>query len=99
VIVVAGTVRLPPENLPAARPHMRAMVEASRAEAGCLQYAYAEDMFEPGLIHVSEQWRDREALKTHFKTAHMAAWRAAWPSLGFTERNLIRIDGGDVQPL
>ena len=41
---------------------MRAMVEASRAEDGCLGYSYAEDVLEPGLIHVAERWRDRAAL-------------------------------------
>jgi quinol monooxygenase YgiN len=94
-----GTVRVPPEKLAEATPIMRAMVDASRAEPGCLHYAYAEDVFEPGLIHVSERWRDREALKTHFKTAHMMTWRAAFPTLGVTERDLIQFEGGEPEPL
>jgi quinol monooxygenase YgiN len=42
MLLIVGTVRLPPENLERAKPVMRAMVEASRAEAGCLEYVYAE---------------------------------------------------------
>ena len=99
MIVVMGTVRLPPAKLADAKPAMRAMVEASHAEPGCLQYAYAEDVFEPGLIHVSERWRDREALKTHFQTPHMMIWRAAFPTLGISERNQIQFDGGEPEPL
>jgi len=99
VIVVLGTVRLPPEKLDAARPHMQAMVDGSRAEAGCLQYAYAQDVFEPGLIHVSERWRDRAALKLHFQTPHMMAWRAAWPDLGVTGRDLATIETDTLEPL
>jgi quinol monooxygenase YgiN len=94
-----GTVRLPPENVSDAKPAMRAMVEASRSESGCLQYAYAEDVFEPGLIHVSEQWRDREALKLHFQTSHMMTWRAAFPALGVTERNLMQFEVESPKPL
>jgi quinol monooxygenase YgiN len=87
-LIVAGTVRVPHENLPALRPHMLAMMTATRAEDGCGAYAYAEDVFEPGLIHVFEAWRDRAALDAHFQTAHMAAWRAAWPGFGVTDRDL-----------
>ena len=34
-ILIAGTFRVPPENLDRFRPHMRKMLAASRAEAGC----------------------------------------------------------------
>ena len=88
-VVILGTVRLPAENLDDARPHMAAMVAASRAEDGCVAYGYAEDVAEPGLIHVFEIWRDQAALDAHFKTPHMAAWRAQWPSFGVSERRLI----------
>jgi len=42
MIVIAGTVRVPPENIDKARPHMEAMVTASRAETGCTSYSYAK---------------------------------------------------------
>jgi len=87
-LIVAGTVRVPPENLPGLKPHIAAMMAASRAEDGCEAYGYAEDVAEPGLIHVFELWRDQAALDAHFKTAHMAAWRAAWPSFGVSDRAL-----------
>ncbi len=94
-----GTVRLPPENLPAAKPHMQAMIDASRAEPSCLHYAYSQDLFDPGLFHVIEQWRDRDALKLHFQTPHMMAWRAAWPSLGVTDRALVQVEANEPEPL
>ena len=87
-LIVAGTVRVPPETLDGFRPHMVAMMTATRAEDGCAAYSYAEDVAQPGLIHVFEIWRDRAALDAHFKTAHMAAWRAVWPGFGVSDRNL-----------
>ena len=87
-LIVAGTVRLPPENLEGLRPHMVTMMTATRAEDGCEAYAYAEDVAEPGLIRIFEIWRDQTALDAHFQTAHMAAWRAAWPGFGVSDRNL-----------
>jgi|TARA_R100000935_G_scaffold11174_8_gene22499 quinol monooxygenase YgiN len=88
-LIIAGTIRVPPERLDAFRPHMIAMLEASRAEDGCLVYSYAEDVAEPGLIRVFEVWRDQAALDAHFQTPHLAAWRAAWPEFGVSDRRLI----------
>src|SRR5947209_19900611 len=87
-LIIAGTVRLPPENLAGLKPHMEKMLEASRAEDGCITYSYAEDVAEPGLIRVYEVWRDQAALDAHFKTPHMAAWRAAWPGFGVSDRRI-----------
>ena len=72
----------------AARPVMKRMADASRAEEGCVEYNYAEDVFDPGLIHVKELWVDQPALDRHFATEHLADWRQAWPSLSIGERNL-----------
>jgi quinol monooxygenase YgiN len=88
MLLIVGTVRLPPENLSKARPIMETMVSSSRAEDGCEEYCYAEDVLEPGLIHIKEMWRDQQALDRHFATEHLAAWRAAWPELGIGDRNL-----------
>src|SRR6185436_18163998 len=47
-IIIAGTVRVPPENIPLFRPHMQTMLSASRAEDGCITYSYAVDVADPG---------------------------------------------------
>ena len=88
MLLIVGTVRLPPENLERARPAMLAMAQASRAEVGCLEYGYAEDVFVPGLIHVKELWSDQAALDAHFASAHIQTWRYAWPALEIGDRDL-----------
>ncbi|QPC44418.1 antibiotic biosynthesis monooxygenase [Kaustia mangrovi] len=97
MLLIVGTVRLPPEKMAEARPAMERMVRASRAEEGCVEYSYAEDVLEPGRIHVVEVWTDREALDAHFASGHMAAWRSAWPELGITDRNLALYEAGEPQ--
>jgi quinol monooxygenase YgiN len=98
-ILVIGTVRLPPENIDKARAAMATMVAASRAEDGCIEYAYSHDLLEPGLVRVTEAWRDREALKAHFQTPHMAAWRAVFPDLAITDRDLALYEAGQPEPI
>ena len=72
---------------------MEAMICASRAEAGCLDYAYAIDLLEPGLIRVLERWASREALAAHLSSAHIRTWRALWPEIDVSDRQLRMYDG------
>lgn len=97
MLLIIGTVRLLPENLERAKPVMRAMVEASRAEAGCLEYVYAEDLFAPGLIHVKERWIHQAALDAHFASAHIQTWRGSWAGLGIGERDLKVYEVGEAR--
>ena len=98
-VIVAGTVRVPPENLAAFRPHQDAMLAASRAEDGCITYSYAVDVADPGLIRVFEEWRDQAAIEAHFVAPHMAEWRAAWPAFGVTDRQLSIYEVAAERPL
>jgi quinol monooxygenase YgiN len=76
VVILSVFLRVPPGQVEALRPHMRRVIAASRAEAGCIFYTLAEDMAEPGLIRAFEVYRDDAALKTHGESAHFQAWRA-----------------------
>lgn len=86
MIIVEGTIRV--ANIELARGAMRDMIKASRAEAGCIAYAYAVDILDPNLVHVSERWESRDALEAHLKTDHIAAWRAQWEAIGISDRSL-----------
>ena len=98
-IAIVGQFRIPPENLAAARPLMIAVMEASRAEAGCIEYNYAEDLLEPGLIRVSEVWESHEHLAAHFKSAHMQRWIEQRAGLGLSGRQVTGFTAERGEPL
>jgi quinol monooxygenase YgiN len=98
MLIVMGTVRIDPAKIPAALLAMAKMVAASNAEDGCLLYAYSQDLLDPGLVRISEQWADRGALKAHFETPHMAEWRGVIPSLGIYDRDLTLFEANDGEP-
>jgi quinol monooxygenase YgiN len=99
MLLIVGTVRLPPASLPAAKVAMANMIEASRAEPGCIEYVYAEDVLEAGLIHVKEMWSSREALHRHFQSHHIAQWRSSWKDLQISGRSLRLYEVGDAEPV
>jgi quinol monooxygenase YgiN len=92
MIIVAGSVRVDPAKREAARAIMEKVITASRGEDGCIDYAYAVDVLDPGLLRVWEVWRDRETLQRHFQTPHLGEWRAAWPTFGISDRKLAIYD-------
>ncbi len=99
MIMIVGTVRFPAEKIRDARDAMARMIGATRAEDGCLNYAFAEDLLDPGLIHVSELWRDQAALEKHASSAHMGAYRKAGREFGVGERNLKVYEVDEGRPL
>ena len=96
MILVIGQFRLPAERMDEARPVMAKVMLATRAEAGCVQYNYAEDVLDPGLIRVSEVWESREQLAAHLQTPHMQTWVQERAGLGLSGRDITvyEADGG-----
>ena len=99
MLLIVGTIRLPADKVSDARLFIKRMVEASRAEDGCRDYCYAEDVLDPGLIHVKELWSDRGALDRHFSSEHIRTWRASWPDLGIGSRQLVLYEVDAPQPI
>ena len=90
MIVVSGHIRVRPDKMDELRPSMRAALEATRKETGCLLYAYGEDVLEPGLIRIVERWQSWAAIAAHSKTPHIKAWADAREAAGGTlERDIL----------
>jgi quinol monooxygenase YgiN len=98
-IIIAGTVRVPPDQIEALRPHQLRMLAASRAEDGCLTYSYGDDVADPGLVRVFEVWRDQAAIEAHFQADHMKVWRAACAEHGVFDRKLFAYETASERAL
>lgn len=100
MIVLAGLFRFDPAQLALARPAFAAIIEASRAEEGCVAYSFGLDAVESGVVHVFEVWRDDDALAFHRASPHMAAWRSRHAEIGMHGRDLAlyRVSGHERVP-
>jgi len=76
MIIVNGTVRFGAGEIDRLRESMARNVASTRAEEGCEHYAYAVDISDPDLLHVSERWSDEAAIERHMASAHMGAFMA-----------------------
>jgi quinol monooxygenase YgiN len=78
---------------------MRALVEATRREDGCILYAFGEDVLEPGTIRIVERWRDWPSLEAHGQAPHIAAWREALKSVAVESVEVLAHAAGEERIL
>ena len=97
MIVVAGTIRVPPEKIAEAKPHIERVITGSRAEPGCVIYSFGFDVLEEGLIRVFEVYRDQAALEAHRNSDHFKAWRVSNPGIGAHDRQITVYQVSDAQ--
>ncbi|MDR9754873.1 putative quinol monooxygenase [Pseudomonas sp. SZMC_28357] len=56
--------------------YLRALLEPTRAEAGCSQYDLLVDQQNPHAFYMIERWSGDAALQAHDASAHIQAFRA-----------------------
>ena len=100
MIIVAGWVRMAPEDIERLRSAATAMMHATQtSEPGCLDYAFSVDLAEPGLLRVIERWQDEAALAAHFATPHMATFNAAMAGAAITGASIKAYAGEEVRTI
>ncbi len=77
MLLIEGWLKLGKGEFAKVRDAGIAMVKATNEEAGCLHYAFAQDIADPDLIRISERWESQEALAAHSASAHMAEFNKA----------------------
>jgi quinol monooxygenase YgiN len=76
VIIALGDVYAQVSSREQARELMRATQDSARTEPGCLYYAFAETLDDPGHFVVVQRWRDREAVAAHYRSPTFADYQA-----------------------
>ncbi|MCK0128782.1 putative quinol monooxygenase [Erythrobacter sp. F6033] len=99
MLIVVGKAKLGSGALDAGRSALATMIEASRAEEGCVDYSYATDILDPSTMHIIEKWVDEAALVAHFQTPHMAAFQKALGNLDVTISEVLKFQADDGTPL
>ena len=78
---------------------MREMMSETQREPGCIHYAFSTDLSNPSRFQLSELWENDEALAAHFRTAHMAKFRAGLASQRIEKRAVKRYDASNPAEL
>ena len=88
MLVVTGLLAVAPDRIDDLRPHIAELVAASRLHPGCLLYAWAEDLLEPGAIRVIEHWQSRPHFEAHDVSADAKKWKVTLSAVGLLRREM-----------
>lgn len=77
MIIVRVEVHVDPDSVAAMKDALAEMENETRKEAGCIDYAFSQEINNPGVLRVSELWADMAALGAHMKSPHMAKFQGA----------------------
>ena len=81
MIVIQGYLDIDPQDADAFVALVLPLQRASLAEPGCISYQFSRDLEVDGRFRVAECWESDDALKVHFTTKDMAAFRAGMKNL------------------
>ena len=81
MIIINGRFESNEENIAALKDAVAVMERASRAEAGCQDFAFSVELNDPNALRITERWDDMEALQAHFASPHMAEFRKSLATL------------------
>jgi quinol monooxygenase YgiN len=94
MIIVAGHVTVDPEQRESYLAGFASVVEKARQADGCLDFAMAADLLDPGRLNLFERWASREAVEAFRRKAPRHRHRAAMRSVSVAE-----YDVAGVRPL
>ena len=66
MIVITAIVQSSAADIEALRPALVEMENASRAEDGCHDYTFLQELGNPDVLRINEKWESMEALQAHF---------------------------------
>ena len=95
MIIVSGKAKLSPGGLSKVQEEMAALVAATRAETGCIDYCFGADVTESDTLVVLEYWASWEALDAHVAQPHLAQWFAKLGEVGVVSQAIRFIEAGE----
>lgn len=81
MIIVHGTIPLRPESRDKALELARRMARASVDESGCVSYDFYLGLLDQNVLMLFQEWESMDALRDHFRTAHMETFLRELPDL------------------
>jgi quinol monooxygenase YgiN len=94
MVIVAGHIQVEPEQRDSYLADCVSIVEQARESAGCLDFAIAADLIDPGRVNVFERWESQAAVEAFRGSGPSSEQGAAMLSASVTEYDI-----ADVRPL
>ena len=98
MVIVIAKVPVKPECKKELLDLAQGVMEATRAEDGCISYTLLDNTYDPAQCIFVEEWADLDALRKHAASAHIAEWRKQSRELT-AERTAVTVYQGELAAL
>ena len=98
-LVIAVSLRIDPAKREEATAAAVEVMRATRQEPGCMAYTFSVDLEDASRIHVFERWASQEALDSHFRAPHMAAFQQKMGGFGVKDMKIEKFEIAKAGPL
>ena len=95
-IVVTGAIKVAQRDREALVKVLQAHVPRVREKDGCIAYAFAVDVVDPNVLHMSEAWRDQLSLEAHLADDEFQGVLKELVDIKFVERSVQRYEVSSV---
>ncbi len=99
MLIVAGTVTIDPAKENEAEAAAIEIMRDTRKEEGNISYTFSNDLEDPAVFHIYEQWETQAALEAHFKMPHMATFQKTLGDLGVKDVSVQKFEISSVGPV
>ena len=99
VVLVAGKIRVDPAKRDAALASAAALMEATRAQTGCLDYVWSADPADPARIYVFERWASQADFAAHLAGEYYRRMREHLDGAGIVEAEALKYRIDWVEPV
>jgi len=96
MIILAGTIDFDPAHTDDMLAAVAVVVEATRAEEGCLEYVMAADPLVAGKLNLFERWESDEHLGAHQRADHSRTFQRSLRDCGVAGVSIDRYDGATI---
>ena len=99
MINIIAVIESSADDIEALREVIAEMETASRAEPGCEDYTFCQEVSDPNRLRINELWKSMDDLQAHFATPHMAKFNEAVAARPPRSMNLRIHELGEEQTL
>ncbi|MEY8095894.1 putative quinol monooxygenase [Falsihalocynthiibacter sp. S25ZX9] len=76
-LTIVANIKANPDQIELVKAELLKLIDATRAEAGCVNYDLHQDNENPSHFMFYENWDTRELWQTHLNAPHIGAYKKA----------------------
>jgi quinol monooxygenase YgiN len=98
-VIISGKFKLDPAKRDTFMEAATPLMDATRAEDGCIEYVFTRDTHDDGMVRLFEKWDSADRLGPHMEMPHIGEFFTIAATLGDIDQTITMYEVTDETPL